>query len=74
MNRDRLAGVCAQFKGRLKEHWGILRVDPLIAAAGTRDRLAGRIQEQRAFAKEETERELKEFLTRNRNWSDLSRR
>ena len=72
MNRDRLAGICTQFKGRLKEHWGVLRVDPLIAAAGTRDRLAGRIQEQRGFAKEETERELKDFLARNRNWRDLS--
>jgi uncharacterized protein YjbJ (UPF0337 family) len=74
MNRDRLAGICTQFKGRLQEHWGRLSVDPLTATAGTRDRLAGRIREQRGIAKEETERELKDFLARNRNWSDLSRR
>jgi uncharacterized protein YjbJ (UPF0337 family) len=72
MGRDRLVGICVQFKGRLKESWGILRVDPMIAAAGRRDRIAGRIQEQRGSAKERTERALKDFLTRNRNWQDLS--
>jgi uncharacterized protein YjbJ (UPF0337 family) len=72
MDRDRLVGVCVQFKGRLKECWGILRVDPMIAASGRRDRIAGRIQEQRGFAREKTERALKDFLARNRNWQDLS--
>lgn len=72
MGRDRLAGVCVQVKGRLKECWGILSADPMIAAAGRRDRIAGRIQEQRGFAKERTDRALKEFLARNRNWQDLS--
>jgi len=72
MGRDRVAGICVQFKGRLKECWGILSVDPMISAAGRRDRIAGRIQEQRAVAKEETERALRDFLARNRNWQDLS--
>lgn len=74
MNRDRLAGIGMQFKGRLRERWGRFSVDPLTAAAGTRDQRAGRIQEQRGIAKEKTERELKDFLARNRNWSVLSRR
>jgi uncharacterized protein YjbJ (UPF0337 family) len=72
MGRDRLMGICVQFQGRLKEHWGILRVDPMIAAAGRRDRIAGRVQEQRGLARERTERALKDFLARNRNWQDLS--
>jgi len=72
MGRDRLVGICVQFRGRLKESWGIISVDPMIAAAGRRDRIAGRVQEQRGFAKEKTERALKEFLARNRNWQDLS--
>ena len=74
MNRDRLAGICLQFKGRVREHWGRFSADPLTAAAGTRERRAGRIREKRGIAKEETERELKDFLARNRDWSDLSRR
>jgi uncharacterized protein YjbJ (UPF0337 family) len=72
MNRDRLTGICTQFKGRLKETWGILSVDPLIAAAGRRDQRAGWIQEQRGIGKEETDRALKDFVARNRNWRDLS--
>lgn len=72
MGRDRMAGVCVQFKGRLKEYWGILSADPMLAAAGRRDRIAGRIREQRGVAQERTERALKDFHTRNRNWQDLS--
>lgn len=74
MNRDRWAGICKQFKGRLREHWGALTGDPQGAAAGTRDRLAGRIQEQRGIVKEASERELRDFQTRNRGWRDLSHR
>lgn len=72
MNRDRFAGICRQFKGRLREHWGRLTSDPLSAAAGTRDRLAGRNRERRGIVKEDNERELKDFLVRNRDWFDLS--
>jgi len=73
MNRDRWAGIGMQIKGRLREHWGRLSNDPLSAAAGTRDRLAGRIQEQRGIIKEASARELEDFQARNRNWRDLSR-
>ena len=74
MNRDRLEGICMQFRGQLREHWGRLSIDPLSTVAGTRDRLAGRIREQRGIVKEATERQLKEFLERNRNWRHLSSR
>ena len=72
MGRVRLAGMCVQFKGQLKECWGIVSADPTMAAAGRRERIAGRIQQQRGFAKERTDRALKDFLARNRNWQDLS--
>lgn len=74
MNRDRWAGICTQFMGRLRERWGTLTGDPLSAAAGTRDRLAGRIQEQRGIVKEASELELRDFQARNRDWRDLSHR
>lgn len=73
MNWDRLAGICRQFKGRLAERWGSVSGNPRIAFAGTRDRLAGRAQEQRGIARETSERELTEFYTRNRDWRNLSR-
>ena len=72
MNRDRLAGIGRQVTGQLREHWGKLTINPQSSAAGTRDRLAGRIQEQRGVLKEATERELRDFLARNRNWRGFS--
>ena len=74
MNPDRLLGTWRQFRGRVKEEWGMLTGDPYAIAAGARNRLLGEIQEQRGTSKEEADRQLTDFLRRNRNWSDLSRR
>ena len=74
MNRDRFEGVWRQFSGEVREQWGTLTDDPFAVAAGTRDRLAGRIQEQRGIAKQEADRQLEDFVSRNRKWWDLSRR
>ena len=74
MNRDRFQGIGKQFGGKVKEQWGTLTSDPLAVAAGTHARLAGRIQEQRGISKEKADRQLDDFMTRNRNWWDLSKR
>lgn len=74
MNRDRLHGICRQFNGALKQHWGALTDNPRAVDAGQRERLAGRIQERRAISAQESRRQLEDFLNRNRNWWDLSRR
>jgi uncharacterized protein YjbJ (UPF0337 family) len=73
MNQDRFAGICKQFSGTVKEGWGRLANKPLIVTAGTRDQLAGRIQERYGVSKEAAARQLKDFFNRNRNW-DLSNR
>lgn len=74
MNRDRFHGIWMQFSVKVKEQWGTLTDDPLALAAGTRDRLAGRIQVQRGISKQEADRQLEDFMSRNRNWRNLSRR
>lgn len=73
MNRDRVEGICKQFSGTVREWWGELTDDALVAAAGRHDRIAGRIQERDGSYKEQAALQLKEFLHRNRNW-DLSER
>jgi uncharacterized protein YjbJ (UPF0337 family) len=73
MNRDRLLGIWKQFTGKAKERWGTLTGDPHAIDAGARDQLVGKIQEQRGASKEEADRQLTDFIKRNRNWSDLSR-
>jgi uncharacterized protein YjbJ (UPF0337 family) len=74
MNRDRLLGSWHQLRGTAKELWGALIGDPYAVATGARDRLLGEIQEQRGLAQEEADRQLTDFIKRNRNWSDLSSR
>ena len=73
MNRERWLGICKQFMGRVQERWGALTGDPFAIDAGVRNQLLGRIQEQRGSAQEESDRQLTDFVKRNRNWSDLSR-
>jgi len=61
MNRDRVEGNWEQMKGRIKQKWGKLTDDDLDYISGKRQELAGKIQERYGIAKEEAERELKEF-------------
>lgn len=68
MNQDRCTGIWKQLKGKAKVRWGRLTHDPLLVAAGTRDQLAGRKQEQCGAAREQAAQQLKEFLARNRYW------
>jgi uncharacterized protein YjbJ (UPF0337 family) len=71
MNRDRSYGVWKQARGKLRQLWGMLAGDPLSVAAGARDHLSGRNQEQRGVAKQEADRQLEDFRNRNRDWSNL---
>lgn len=73
MNRDRVAGNWKRFSGLLREQWGRLSGDQSAVDAGKRDQLAGKVQARHGVSKDETERQVRDFLYRNRNW-DLSRR
>ena len=73
MNRDRLLGAWQQFGGTVKEQWGTLTGDPYAIDAGARDRLLGEIRGQRGASKEEADRQLADFVRRNRSWWNLSR-
>ena len=68
MNGERFVGICRQFAGRMNESWGELTGDPLRAAAGRRAQILGRVQERSGIAKEESARQMRDFLTRNREW------
>lgn len=68
MNRDRLEGKWKQLSGSVREQWGRLTADGVSVVAGKHDQLAGRRQERYGINKEEGERQLREFLRRNRDW------
>jgi uncharacterized protein YjbJ (UPF0337 family) len=61
MNQDEAAGKWMQFKGKIKEQWGKLTDDDLKKLEGNRDQLAGRVQERYGIAKEEAERQVRDF-------------
>ena len=61
MNWDQIEGKWKELKGSAKEKWGKLTDDELTELQGKRDRLAGMIQNKYGFAKEEAEKQIKEF-------------
>jgi len=73
MNRDQVEGRMKQVAGKVKERWGILARDPFVADAGIREQFVGRIQERRGNSHEESARQLRDFMRRNRNWYQLDR-
>jgi uncharacterized protein YjbJ (UPF0337 family) len=73
VNRDRLEGKWKQLSGSVREQWGKLTDDRLSMVAGQHDQLAGRYQEQYGITKEESGRQLRDFLHRNRHFDSSSR-
>jgi uncharacterized protein YjbJ (UPF0337 family) len=68
MNNDRMAGAWPELKGKVKEKWGKLTDDDLKQLEGHGEQLAGRIQQRYGLAKDEAERQAKEFRKQN-NWN-----
>jgi uncharacterized protein YjbJ (UPF0337 family) len=61
MNQDIFGGNWKQFKGKAREQWGRLTNDDLDIVEGQREQLVGRIQERYGIAKEEAERQVKDW-------------
>ena len=64
MNEDRMQGNWNQMKGKVKEQWGKLTDDDLDVIAGRRDQLYGKIQERHGVARDEAEKQVKDFERR----------
>jgi uncharacterized protein YjbJ (UPF0337 family) len=67
VNSDTIQGNWQQLKGKVKEQWGKLTDDDLTYLEGKQDQLAGKIQERYGVARDEAEKQVREFRTRN-NW------
>ena len=61
MDWDRIEGNWKQFKGQAKRKWGELTDDDLDKLEGRRDELIGKIQERKGIAREQAEKEVKEW-------------
>ena len=75
MNWDRIEGNWKQAKGKIKQQWGKLTNDHLDVVAGKRDQLVGQIQECYGIARDEAERQVKEWEARNQDlFAETARR
>lgn len=61
MNWDRIEGNWMQLKGKVREQWGRLTDDEFATIGGKRDKLAGSLQESYGIAKDEAEKQIRDF-------------
>ena len=61
MNSDEMKGKWNQLKGSAKSQWGKLTDDELTQIEGDQDKLVGKIQEKYGVAREEAEKQVKNW-------------
>jgi uncharacterized protein YjbJ (UPF0337 family) len=61
MNEDKIQGQWKQLHGKLKSHWSKLTDDDLGRADGNTEYLVGKLQERYGIAKDDAERQIREF-------------
>ncbi len=61
MNWDQVEGRWSEVRGKVRERWGKLTDDDLDVIAGKRDQLVGVLQRRYGNAREDLDREVKEF-------------
>jgi uncharacterized protein YjbJ (UPF0337 family) len=69
MNWNQIEGNWKQFKGLAKQQWGKLTDDQLDVIAGKREQLSGKIQEAYGVTKDESEKQLSDWLGRQKEMS-----
>jgi uncharacterized protein YjbJ (UPF0337 family) len=73
INWDQIAGKWSQAKGEIRQKWGKLTDDDLEVIAGSRDKLAGRIQVLYGMVKEDAEQQIDEWCKSARAAAPLPR-
>jgi uncharacterized protein YjbJ (UPF0337 family) len=74
MNWDRIEGNWKKAKGKVKEQWGKLTDDQLDVIGGRREQLLGVLQESYGIAKDEAERQVRDWEKRNEREFDAAAR
>ena len=64
--KDNAKDVCMkEAKGKVKEQWGKLTDDDFDVIAGKRDQLLGRIQERHGISRDDAEKQVKDWESRD---------
>lgn len=64
MNKDTFEGQWHALKGRVKERWGILTDSDIDQVEGRREQLLGNIQKAYGVARDEADRQVKDWESR----------
>ncbi len=64
MNSNIFSGKWNQFKGEVQKQWGKLTDDTFDQIEGDREKLIGQIQENYGIARDEAEKQVKEWEDR----------
>lgn len=64
MNKDILEGKWKQIRGEVQKEWGKLTDDEIDRIEGSRDKLAGSLQERYGYSKEEVKEKVADFMDR----------
>jgi uncharacterized protein YjbJ (UPF0337 family) len=64
MNADIMKGKWLQLKGEARRQWGKLTDDDLDQIEGNAEKMMGKLQERYGYGRDEAERELDAFLSR----------
>ena len=62
MNWDQFEGKWKQVRGAVKQRWGNLTEDDLMAIDGSKDKLIGRLQERYGLTKEQVHNQVNEWI------------
>lgn len=67
VNWDRISGNWKQMTGKMKQQWGKLTDDEFDQIAGNRDQLVGKIQERYGIARDEADRQVRDWESSQRD-------
>ena len=65
MNTDIIKGNWKELKGKLKQQWADLTDDDITKMEGTKEELEGLLQKRCGYQKDQAEKEINKFLTKN---------
>lgn len=66
MNKDIIEGKWHEVKGKLKQQWGKITDDDVLKMKGNYEELCGVIQERYGYQKDKAEKEVKDFIYKNK--------
>lgn len=66
MNKDIIKGKWKEIKGKVKQQWGELTDDEISQMNGNYEELEGALQKRYGYAKDRAEREIENFVDKNK--------